>query len=168
MIEIDKILNSDAVRTLREALDSHVYWQLSDERYRNNGYVSAPGSDDPDALTKIWEACELDEVLSAIEGSYDSCAPALLEELRAEASKDPVTYRCACSWVGGDPDIGSGRGNTRFTVVIKPEGAQRYVFRRKGGSYAKSTDPTCPACWAKNKKRVIVTPEPATTEVRHG
>lgn len=41
---------------LRAALDSHIYWQLSDERYRNDGYVHEPGSDDPEQAAEI-EAC---------------------------------------------------------------------------------------------------------------
>ena len=28
------------------ALDSHIYWELSDTGYRNSGYVDSPGSDD--------------------------------------------------------------------------------------------------------------------------
>ena len=31
---------------LIEAIDSHLYWQLSDEHYRNSGMVEDPGSDD--------------------------------------------------------------------------------------------------------------------------
>lgn len=147
MIELDKILNTDAAYTLREALCSHVYFQLSDEKYRNNGYVSAPGSDDPDMVEKIWEACELDEVLSGIV-EYESCVPALLDELRAAA--DVPTYRCACSWVGGDPDIGKGRGKVRYT--FRSSGT-RFVMRT---GTVDTKAPTCPACWAKNKKRVIV------------
>jgi hypothetical protein len=36
-----------------EAIDSHIYWQLSDERYRANGAVLEPGSDDPDVVAEI-------------------------------------------------------------------------------------------------------------------
>jgi hypothetical protein len=36
-----------------EAIDSHIYWQLSDERYRANGAVLEPGSDDPDVAAEI-------------------------------------------------------------------------------------------------------------------
>ena len=35
------------------AIDSHSYWQLSDERYRANGAVLEPGSDDPDVAAEI-------------------------------------------------------------------------------------------------------------------
>jgi hypothetical protein len=37
----------DVVKMLVEAVDSHIYWQLADERYRNNGHVVSRGSDDP-------------------------------------------------------------------------------------------------------------------------
>ena len=36
-----------------EAIDSHIYWQLSDEFYRANGAVLEPGSDDPDVAAEI-------------------------------------------------------------------------------------------------------------------
>jgi hypothetical protein len=54
----------------------------------------------------------------------------VLEEhgLSFDRKPDPV-YRCACSWVGGDPDITSPRSK-------KP--------------------PTCPACWKHDRKRVVV------------
>lgn len=35
------------LRLVVEALDSHAYWQLSDEHYRSDGFVEDPGSDDP-------------------------------------------------------------------------------------------------------------------------
>ena len=38
---------------LVEAFDSHIYWQLSDERYRANGAVLEPGSDDPKVVSEI-------------------------------------------------------------------------------------------------------------------
>jgi hypothetical protein len=40
-----------------EAIDSHIYWQLSDDRYRANGSVLEPGSDDPEVVAQII-ACE--------------------------------------------------------------------------------------------------------------
>ena len=40
-----------------------------------------------------------------------------------------TTFRCTCSWVGGDPDVSS------------------------------SGRPTCPACWAQDHKRVTVHPQ---------
>jgi len=41
-------LKPEQLQLLDEALDSHAYWQLSDEQYRDDGAVVDPGSDDPD------------------------------------------------------------------------------------------------------------------------
>lgn len=49
---------------LREALDSHRYWQLSDKAYRSDGYVLEPGSDDPDAVQAIAECDALERKLT--------------------------------------------------------------------------------------------------------
>ena len=35
------------------AIDSHIYWQLSDERYRANGAVLEPGSDNPEVAAEV-------------------------------------------------------------------------------------------------------------------
>ena len=50
-----------------EAIDSHIYWQLSDDRYRANGAVIEPGSDDPAVAAEIvaLEALQ-DELSSAV------------------------------------------------------------------------------------------------------
>ena len=57
-------LTDDEVGLLREALDSHVYWQLSDEVYRDSGFVSDPGSDEPDKADEIKAANALDRKLA--------------------------------------------------------------------------------------------------------
>lgn len=49
-------LSTDDLRRLIDALDSHMYWQLSDPHYRNNGDVRDPGSDDAEARAEL-EAC---------------------------------------------------------------------------------------------------------------
>ena len=41
-------LTDDQLRTLCSALDSYIYWELSDRQYRNSGYIDPPGADDPD------------------------------------------------------------------------------------------------------------------------
>lgn len=48
-------LTDDDRAKLREAIDSHVYWQLADAHYRSNGDVIEPGSDDPDTAATIAE-----------------------------------------------------------------------------------------------------------------
>jgi hypothetical protein len=46
-------LTRDQLALLVEALDSHIYWQLSDEHYRNSGFVYGKGSDDPRSRREI-------------------------------------------------------------------------------------------------------------------
>jgi len=46
-------LSAEERTMLDEAIDSHVYWQLSDENYRNDGYVQEPGSDDEENAEAI-------------------------------------------------------------------------------------------------------------------
>lgn len=53
---VDVQLTPQELALICEALDSHTYWQLSDEHYRRNGYVLDPGSDDSDNVEKIEEA----------------------------------------------------------------------------------------------------------------
>ena len=58
-------LSSEDLDRIIEALDSHVYWQLSDQHYRSNADVLDPGADDPTQAAEI-EACrELSEKLGA-------------------------------------------------------------------------------------------------------
>jgi hypothetical protein len=59
-------LTEDEIALLRAALDSHAYWQLSDEHYRNDGCVNEPGSDDPDAAQDIAAVNALDLYLAAL------------------------------------------------------------------------------------------------------
>jgi hypothetical protein len=51
------------LETLMDALDSHRYWQLSDEHHRNNGYVDDVGSDEPEMRTQIRRCTKLEERL---------------------------------------------------------------------------------------------------------
>ena len=57
-------VTTEELHLLKEALDSHIYWQLSDEHYRHSGFVYDPGSDDTEQAAEI-RACEtLDKKLS--------------------------------------------------------------------------------------------------------
>lgn len=58
-------LSEGELELVVEALDSHVYWQLSDEHYRDSGYVDDPGSDDVDTQTQIVRARKLEDRLTA-------------------------------------------------------------------------------------------------------
>jgi hypothetical protein len=46
-------LSQAQIARLVEAIDSHIYWQLSDGLYRANGVVLEPGSDDPEVAAEI-------------------------------------------------------------------------------------------------------------------
>lgn len=138
MIDLSTLLNTDALTTIRDALESHVYWQLSDTKYRKNGFVLAPGCRDPTNLAEIIASCELAREIGKAIGA-PSWLDDLLEQLDEQLHNEDVVYRCKCSWVGGDPDIGAGR--------------------RTKGSYGRLVDsniPTCPACWKHDRKRAIV------------
>jgi hypothetical protein len=59
-------LTSAELHLIKEALDSHRYWQLSDEHYRNSGYVADPGSDDEEKAEEIRDVNALEEKLEAL------------------------------------------------------------------------------------------------------
>lgn len=48
-----------------EALDSHAYWQLSDQHYRRDGFVDEPGSDDPEIRRELRATNRLHDKLEA-------------------------------------------------------------------------------------------------------
>ena len=71
------MVTGDELAEIRQALDSHKYWDLSDMNYRHSGYVYDPGSDDSDTAKLIVELDKLDEKLEAAE-----------EKLEAEAAEE--------------------------------------------------------------------------------
>lgn len=74
------------LRLLIESLESHEYWQLSDESYRNDGYVYGRGSDDAVAAAEIRQARRLAERLRVIANA-------------AEGTRD----RVRAAWAAGPP-----------------------------------------------------------------
>jgi hypothetical protein len=58
-------LSPEDLHRIIEALDSHVYWQLSDQHYRSNADVLEPGSDDPEHAAEIDACRNLAEKLNA-------------------------------------------------------------------------------------------------------
>lgn len=52
-------LTREDLDRIRAALDSHVYWQLSDQHYRNDASVLDPGSEDPEQAAEIAACREL-------------------------------------------------------------------------------------------------------------
>ena len=59
-------LDGQQLDMLIEAIDSHVYWQLSDDTYRNDGDVIEPGSDEPAQAEDIVRFRALSEKLQAL------------------------------------------------------------------------------------------------------
>ena len=51
--------NREELDRILAALDSHVYWQLSDQQYRNDASVLSAGSDDPEQAAEITACREL-------------------------------------------------------------------------------------------------------------
>jgi hypothetical protein len=58
-------LSRDDLALILEALDSHRYWQLSDEVYRNSGDVFDHGSDDEEKREQIRAVEALEARLEA-------------------------------------------------------------------------------------------------------
>ena len=56
--------SGDDLNRILAALDSHVYWQLSDQHYRNDAEVLDPGSDDPEQAEEIAACRELADRLA--------------------------------------------------------------------------------------------------------
>lgn len=56
MPHLDVRLTADELALVCNALDSHVYWQLSEPEFRSSGLVSGPGSDEPDDADQITAA----------------------------------------------------------------------------------------------------------------
>jgi len=48
-------MSPDELRMIAEALDSHLYWQLSDEDRRDSGYVMEPYSEEEQACVDLEE-----------------------------------------------------------------------------------------------------------------
>ena len=61
-------LTREDLNRILAALDSHVYWQLSDQQYRNDASVANPGSDDPEQAGEIAACLELAERIAAGRG----------------------------------------------------------------------------------------------------
>lgn len=60
-------LTADERDLIVSALDSHIYWHLSDPHYRNNGAVEDPGSDDPENADEIAACRELSDKLAELD-----------------------------------------------------------------------------------------------------
>ena len=52
-------LTEQELEVVLDALDSHEYWQLSEEFFRNEGYVHGSGAKDPEKQRAIAEVRQL-------------------------------------------------------------------------------------------------------------
>lgn len=88
-------LSTDDIEHLRAALESHVYWNLSEMQYRNDGYVLPPGADDLELRAEIGKAITLDATLGAMIGDPDSELAVLGKEISEyEASAREFPLEC--------------------------------------------------------------------------
>lgn len=78
---------------LAEALDSYMYWRLADERYRSDGFVMDPGSDD------AVEAEAIATCQEAIDWCLGVKAPSVFPEAVHNLARDAVTF-----YLDEDPD----------------------------------------------------------------
>lgn len=69
------------MRLVLDSLDSHEYWQLSEQRYRSNGFVDGEGSADPETRAQIRRVRAL---YTRIEFEIRKCAK------RARRSSSPA------------------------------------------------------------------------------
>jgi hypothetical protein len=65
----------DELALLSDALDSHIYWQLSDPEYRDSGYVNGLGSADPEKREMMKDAKKLDDKIAAIRRERERMVP---------------------------------------------------------------------------------------------
>lgn len=65
-------LSTTQMALIVEALDSHMYWQLSEPLYRNDGFVLSPGSDDPDDAASIKQAEILQTFIEAAQRTAEA------------------------------------------------------------------------------------------------
>jgi hypothetical protein len=61
-------LTADEVEMLLLAIDSHIYWQLSEPLYRRDGDVMAPGSDVAEDVEQIEAYRALEAMLTDAPG----------------------------------------------------------------------------------------------------
>lgn len=135
------LLNTDALCTFRDALKVYVV-HLADVQFKRyldkekEWRVVAPGAYQPELRSRIVECCDLASEIDKVIGERSWLADLgdAIEKWRSP--DDDTVYRCKCSWVGGDPDIGPRR--------------------MRGKRILTDQEPTCPACWSKDRKRALV------------
>lgn len=76
---------------LLEALESHAYWQISEEQYRDNGFVHEPGADDPEIVEELRE---LDRLSIALGGEAITFTGEAADKEAAPEEGDEVETVC--------------------------------------------------------------------------
>lgn len=61
------LVDESELELLREALDSHAYWQLSAEEFRSDGFVIDPGTMDEDDAAELADVKALDDKLAELQ-----------------------------------------------------------------------------------------------------
>lgn len=89
--KIDVLLTEKEVHTLREALDSHLYWQVSQEHERRDGHVIYPKPSHPDFKMGSLEDQERWTELAEVEALIDR-----LDELVLTKGHDADAYKKHC------------------------------------------------------------------------
>lgn len=64
--KLDITLTADELALVVAALDSHVYWQLSDPNDRDSGFVHGDGNAEPEAAQEIRDATALQDRLASL------------------------------------------------------------------------------------------------------
>lgn len=64
-------LTKEELLEVTAALDSHMYWELSEQEYRNNGFVNDPGSDDDEDAQRIEVCRRLQNLLSNLAATLE-------------------------------------------------------------------------------------------------
>lgn len=59
-------LSTEDLERIVAALDSHIYWELSDQQYRSSGYVLEPGADNLAQAEEIDACTELADRLQTV------------------------------------------------------------------------------------------------------
>jgi hypothetical protein len=86
-------LTMNEAPALAEALDSYMYWKLADEKYRSDGFVMDPGSDDAVDAEGIATCQE------AIDWCNGMKAPSVLPEAVRGLARAAATF-----YLDEDPD----------------------------------------------------------------
>jgi hypothetical protein len=84
--KIPVLLSTYEIGLLQEALDSHMYWQLSSEGNRDSGYVIDIDSEDEETREALREAERLSGALWKAYEEYQAVAVTVMQRSRSRRS----------------------------------------------------------------------------------